>query len=787
MSARVRTARACLCPALAAALLLPPSPARAQSAHPSDSAASAAAPSARTDPHREIAQLAPLGAQAAHVTNLVLARDAGSVVLQDGTLWLLSPVGGRTVGAVFEGGGRFTVSPPDATEQAELQRFADTTSLDAAFTEAILLFTDSTLAQMRALAFAPAAVPSDAADHVHDLIASLTGDQPYAFADEIAGPLLNDGGGRLFLARLARRRGDPVLFEIDPTRAEAVRLLRPASRHGTNEAWAPVVQFATRVRAWGATSASDVREELDVARYTMDVQVTEAFSADLNLAVRASLALVAHDNAGPWLHFTLDPKLTGDSARWGAGTSIPFHKPSGAEVFEVEAPHRLEPGDTATLTVYYHGDLVSRFANLFFLDPGADWYPVNRQGSRAAAFDLTFHSPARYTLVSIGQRTDSSRSGNVSTTHWVATRPTPFATFNLGLFETYHEEQTDSFPVDVLYSEEAHREIRRLAAGEGVFLLEQGNKQQRVADDVTNALRLFTYLFGPCPFSHFYVAEIPYPEGVSFPGMIDFSFQTFQNTSVDGFDEYFRAHETAHQWWGNGVLPGSQRDRWLSEGLASFSALWYLQAERKRSDDYFRFLDDYRSDIQDARGDVGAITVAYRDAVRHGKAYEVMTYEKGAWVFNMLRVLMLDLRTMSDNRFIATLRDWYQTYDGVPAGPENFQRVVEQHVGAPMDWFFDEWVRGTGMPTYHVAWRSQPAADGKYVVQLRVRQEGVDSAFHMPVLVAADLGGGRTARFRVDVRGGQRDYTSPLLPAEARKVTFNDLHAVLADVKTEGW
>jgi len=28
---------------------------------------------------------------------------------------------------------------------------------------------------------------------------------------------------------------------------------------------------------------------------------------------------------------------------------------------------------------------------------------------------------------------------------------------------------------------------------------------------------------------------------------------------------------------------------------------------------------------------------------------------------------------------------------------------------------------------------------------------------------------------------------SPLLPAEAKNLTFNDLHALLREVKTEGW
>src|SRR2546430_6775857 len=37
-----------------------------------------------------------------------------------------------------------------------------------------------------------------------------------------------------------------------------------------------------------------------------------------------------------------------------------------------------------------------------------------------------------------------------------------------------------------------------------------------------------------------------------------------------------------------------------------------------------------------------------------------------------------------------------------------FRSVVERHTGMPMDWFFDEWVKGTAIPTYHVAWKAEP-------------------------------------------------------------------------------
>ena len=167
--------------------------------------------------------------------------------------------------------------------------------------------------------------------------------------------------------------------------------------------------------------------------------------------------------------------------------------------------------------------------------------------------------------------------------------------------------------------------------------------------------------------------------------------------------------------------------------------------------------------------------------------YQTMIYEKGAWVFHMIRMMMLDFNTMKEDRFTETMKDFYQTFQGKFATTADFQGVVERHAGIPMDWFFDEWVKGTGIPTYHVAWTSQPADNNRFTVKLRVTQDGVGPDFKMLVPVTADLGDGRVARFRLMIKAGQTEYTSPLLPAAAKNIKFNDLHAVLADVKMERW
>jgi len=730
--------------------------------------------------------LAPMTSRAATVSHLVLRRDAGTFTLERGTLALLAPLDGRTVGAVFRGEGTFRFAPTLPVEREELQRFAGTPELTAPISDLVLLFTDSTLEDLAGVPFGQTELPGGMNGRVRDFLNSLKGDKDGSYDPAVMAPLLNGVRSGMFAAYVVRTSGDPLFFLVDPSMGEAIQLRKPVGRREWGANWAVVSQFTPRWPLPGSESAWEYRHRLEIPRYRLAVTIHENTSGNLSLGAGATITAIAREAVGPWLRFTLDPRLDIDSARIGDVPAASF-KADDDRTLWVRLDRRLQADDSASFTVYYHGTLIDRVGNWFFMNPLSAWYPINEQGPLLSQFDITYDSPIRYPLVSIGELADSTVTDRLRTTHWVTHLPTATASFNLGLLDRYDVQHPGAPPINVMLSEDAHREMRRQYASAGAFIPEQSHMRENVAADVSNALMFFGQLFGPAPYDHFTVDEIPYGEGVSFPGLIHLSWGTFQNTSTDGFDEFFRAHEASHQWWGNGVRPGSYRDAWLSEGLATYCGLWYLRLKRHKDDPFYHFLDQYRADIGTDQ-DVGPIWIGYRAASpRVQRGYDVMVYEKGAWVFNMLRVLMTDLRTMNADRFTETLRDFYQTYQGLPATTADFQSVVERHMGIPMDWFFDEWVKGTAIPTYHFAWHAQPADNGRWVVAMRIRSENVPAGFHMPVLVAVDIGGNRTARFRVDVTGGQTAYTSPLIPGEPREVVFNDLHSVLADVHTEGW
>src|SRR5690606_19479971 len=394
----------------------------------------------------------------------------------------------------------------------------------------------------------------------------------------------------------------------------------------------------------------------------------------------------------------------------------------------------LEPGEERSVTVYYHGDLIERFSDFFFIKSSIAWYPVALEGRTKAHFDLTFNTPRSLVFASVGERVDSAATDDGIRTRWVTAHPIRNASFNFGLFEEFRPEGPRK--VSVLYSDQGHRMLARAYRDEARAMQDAGYvvvgnaavkpfAREQVGEDVQKALTFFTEVFGPLTsVDRFYATEIPYSHGEAFPGLVHLSLSTFISTDTDGFDEFFRAHEVAHQWWGIGVDYATYHDRWLSEGLASFAGLWYLQTSRGESKRYFGLLDRWRTDVLRRRTNAAPVWLGNRTASwGDGSDYQVQVYYKGAWVMHMLRTLMLDLRTMNEDRFTGAMREFFTANQGGRASTDDLRRIVEKHAGADLGWFFDQWINRIDIPTYTVAWKAEPAEGGKHRVRLRVAQE----------------------------------------------------------------
>ena len=81
-----------------------------------------------------------------------LRTDRFEFELTDGHLYLLAPVAGRVMAAVFLGDGQVRFYPPDAVEHHQLEKFLDADYLEESFDRIVFRFSDDTADRLRALA-----------------------------------------------------------------------------------------------------------------------------------------------------------------------------------------------------------------------------------------------------------------------------------------------------------------------------------------------------------------------------------------------------------------------------------------------------------------------------------------------------------------------------------------------------------------------------------------------------------------------------------------------------------
>jgi hypothetical protein len=135
------------------------------------------------------------------------------------------------------------------------------------------------------------------------------------------------------------------------------------------------------------------------------------------------------------------------------------------------------------------------------------------------------------------------------------------------------------------------------------------------------------------------------------------------------------------------------------------------------------------------------------------------------------------------------MHDFVQTYLHKNASTESFKAIVEKHMkpaldlarDGRMDWFFREWVYGTGVPAYRMEYRLTPEPDGKYLFNGKVTQSGVSDDFIMAVPLYFDFDGRPFRAGSVALKGNQTSNEIKLrLPRKPKRILLNANHDVLA-------
>ena len=100
-----------------------------------------------------------------------------------------------------------------------------------------------------------------------------------------------------------------------------------------------------------------------------------------------------------------------------------------------------------------------------------------------------------------------------------------------------------------------------------------------------------------------------------------------------------------------------------------------------------------------------------------GGGYQAAVYAQGPYMFHIMR------NTFGDEKFFAFLKAMAQNLQGTSIVTRDIQKEAEKSFNMSMEDFFNQWIRGVGLPFYTVKYKTRRLEDGSYLVEGAVHQQ----------------------------------------------------------------
>jgi len=442
------------------------------------------------------------------------------------------------------------------------------------------------------------------------------------------------------------------------------------------------------------------------------------------------------------------------------------------------------------------------------------WLPFVSFADIINEFDLTIHIPDEYQILGVGKKVSETIEDGVNTTRWVTKQPVMFPSVTFGKYitmssskevtkpdgtvipVTVHVDKTSTnmLDIDISTAQEAREFREGISSGaRGI----RGRSMRSIADQAANAIRLYQEVFGvDYPFARLDLVADPVggmfygqaPSSLIYLGAFVFRGEGEMagagmiqgGARIAKFLKSVVAHEVGHQWWGSSTVNASNNNYWFVESLAEYASAIYLENVFGPKQ-YQEKVDEWRHNILERD-----MTVSVQDASVLSTPdfnYQAAVYNKGPYAFHVLRT------TFGDEKLFKFLKMLAQETAGKEIVSRDIQRVAEKAYGVPMEWFFDQWVRGVAIPEFDFEYTTRKTEDGNWLIQGTVKQQIVIGNDKEPIPGEYYLG---AVPVTVTARKSKKEYRVPIrvegaesqfafkVPEEPLEVAFNKYNETLS-------
>lgn len=741
----------------------------------------------------------------ADVNALLLKRDRVEMTF-NGTFYFAAPVSGKITGAVFVGQGTFRAqAPPADFERANLKRLIGVDhAVESDFKTAVMKFSDDTMDVIGKTKTDGSTEP-----RVQSLAAEIDGrilkETGANLSARIASSILNNESPGFFFANFdGGRRGrfsyildhqTRILTDyFDINAGERGLIFKYQSDEDDNDIWLAFYSQSDYER--NTASYSDMNDLVDISNYDMNIDLRQpkkhlGLQAKVRMQSRVEGLRAITFNIGESLGEYEDQRLKKQMRLRSAAVdsaSLEWVQEDWEGGFTVFFPNAYKAGQAFALDLDLEGDFLrqpDRFPDCSYPRSNGSWYP--RQGYLdRATFNFTFTHPKKLKIASTGSRLSEGpdpANKDMMVTKYSMNYPVALQTFALGPFKRHPGEikwESGDKPTPMEFN----------SLSDDLVL-----KEDFVLQELNNSVRNFQFLFGKYPYDSFGAVFHPYGFGQGFATML-----TIPNTDrASKYTYAFLAHETAHQWWGNIVSWRSYRDQWLSEGFAEYSGVIYTGLRDKSAS---RLVDDMRQSLKDppltvmgpGKGrlnDVGPLILGHRlETKKTYGAYSALVYNKGGLVLRMIHFLMTDPASGNGQLFYDMMQDFVNRYRDKVASTDDFRKVANEYFARSplgrhfrlkdLDWFFQQHVYETTLPSYKMDYTIGAGPDGGVLVEGTITQENAPEKWFMLLPVAFKFGEGKYAYATVRSYGPKTPFQFKL-PARPTSFELDPQRWVLSE------
>jgi len=503
-----------------------------------------------------------------------------------------------------------------------------------------------------------------------------------------------------------------------------------------------VRKFWMALALFGAAAAATAQQRpprIDVRQYTIEAEVNPRAQT---LSAKARVDFVPLEETSTAV-FELNNALNVSKVEDEAGRQVSATRNHQTFTVTLNFADSLAKGKPASVVFYYDGRLNGneespvfgiKFAALHdaggYLMYPARWFPAAGYTADRFTSDLRITVPGGYKVVGAGiGRQESVAGGKL-------------------LYSLKFDNA--SFPGSIAV---VAGEPTRVSA-EGVtseFYFKDPEKQLANAygQEAGKVMTYLTSIYGLPPQANltFVETEEGAANGYSAPGLV------FLSPAGIGKQVNIRllVNQIARQWWTSLVSPASRAALWLTNGMARYSELLYLEHTNGPS--------SFEPEARDLYIDALTMNdVPINQTPRledYSPEFWALTSSKGAAVLNMVRYVI------GDSNFEKLVKEFPSKYAWQTVRTEDFQKIAETISGQNLRYFFLQWIESSGAPEFkseYTIYRTQkgPKGEGGFRVIGKVAQD-LDT-FRMPVDLKIETEGNPELQ-RIEVTGTSTEFS----------------------------